>query len=195
LQTQRLGCWVFWGFEQLSSALGGGAMDLQSMSTFKKLNEPTCKTQSGLFTACLLWIIITRQKKSAMQHNGKSDCKPECVQRSTKVGVISASIPLENYDCCNNCCQIKPVAWSLNPVLTLELIAASFPVIQNLRQTRWNRYTHIYLKLFQHFNWFRLISGCWFHIGCQFLSITSQFCTTTYQWFYEILCQRVKWML
>ena len=112
-----------------------------------------------------------------------------------KVGVISASIPLENYDCCNNCCQIKPVAWSLNPVLTLELIAASFPVIQNLRQTRWNRYTHIYLKLFQHFNWFRLISGCWFHIGCQFLSITSQFCTTTYQWFYEILCQRVKWML
>jgi len=23
-------CWVFWGFEQLSSAIGGGAMDLQS---------------------------------------------------------------------------------------------------------------------------------------------------------------------
>jgi len=28
-----------------------------------------------------------------------------------KAGVISASIPLENYyDCCNNCCQIKLVA-------------------------------------------------------------------------------------
>jgi len=45
---------------------------------------------------------------------------------------------------------------------------------------------------FNFFNQFRLISGGWFRIWCQFCSVTSQFCATTYPWFYEIVYLRVK---